>query len=376
MTPRSIVASMRGLSLVELMVALAIGSFLVIGAVTVYSNGRNTYALTESIGRLQENGRYVMSVLEPDLELAGYYAFTNSPDTLRFVSGANPAIEYAGATGMRQRAVPAAGVAPAPLAALPASAHACGNNFAVDVLSPVEGTDDEYLPNAGAGCAPYSAAGGAGTAEPETDTLTVRRASTTTVPAEAGRIQLYASRLRSRTVQQLFVDGVAPGLIDDDNDVHNLVVRSYYVASDSVDRPGFPALRVKALSSITGAATFIDNEVMPGVEDLQVQFGIDTGDYDNDGVIDPGMDLDANGIPESDGRATRYVGPDFPDLDLYQIVAVRVWVRVRADQPDPGFRDDREYEYAGRVHALTDEERRFRRVLLSRTIALRNARTL
>lgn len=368
--------SHRGLSLVELMVALAIGSFLVIGAITVYSNGRNTYALNEAIGRLQENGRYVMSVLEPDLELAGYYAFTNSPDTLRLVSGANPAVEYASANAMRQRPVPPALVAPPPVANLPVSAHACGNNFAVDVLSPVEGTNDEYFPGAGAGCDPYSAGGGSAASQPDTDTLTIRRASTTTVPAEAGRIQLYASRLRSRTVQQLFVDGVAPGITDDDNQVHNLVVRAYYVASDSVDRAGFPALRVKGLSAIGGAAAFIDNEVMPGVEDLQVQFGIDTGDYDNDGIIDAGMDLDGNGIPESDGRATRYVDPDFPGLDRFQIVAVRLWVRVRADRPDPGFFDDRTYEYAGRVHPLTDDERRFRRVLMSRTITLRNARTL
>ena len=68
----------RGVSLVELMVALAIGSIMIIGAVTVYSNSRTTYAINESLGRLQEQGRYVMSVLEPDVELAGFYGFTNN----------------------------------------------------------------------------------------------------------------------------------------------------------------------------------------------------------------------------------------------------------------------------------------------------------
>ena len=79
-----------GLSLVELLVALAIGSVLIVGAVTVYSNSRSTYAVNESIARLQERGRYVMSVVEPDIELAGYYGFTNLPDTLRLVNGAAP----------------------------------------------------------------------------------------------------------------------------------------------------------------------------------------------------------------------------------------------------------------------------------------------
>ena len=49
-TPRQ-----RGFSLVELMVALTIGSFLIIGAVTVYVQSRNSYTVNETVARLQEN---------------------------------------------------------------------------------------------------------------------------------------------------------------------------------------------------------------------------------------------------------------------------------------------------------------------------------
>ena len=110
--------SQRGLSLIELLVALAIGSILIVGAVYVFSRGRTTYAVNESVARLQENGRYVLSVLEPDIELAGYYGFTNSPDTIRFVSGASPGTVYAVAAQMRERPIPAA--APVAVANLPA----------------------------------------------------------------------------------------------------------------------------------------------------------------------------------------------------------------------------------------------------------------
>lgn len=358
----------RGLSLIELMVALAIGSILIVGAVYVFSRGRSTYAVNESVARVQENGRYVLSVLEPDVELAGYYGFTNSPDTVRFVSGASPGIVYAVAPQMRQRPVPAA--PPNAVANLPAGAHDCGTNFAVDVLTPVQGSNDSFAmgPGAGASCAPYGA-GAVATA----DTLTIRRVETNTAAPANGRLQLYASRLRSRSAQQLFVDGNAPGPIDADNEIHNLVVRAYYLARDAVDRPGLPSLRVK---SLTNDAQFEDTEVMPGVEDLQVQFGIDTGDYDNDGVVDPGADVNGDGIPESDGRATRYVNPDFAGLDRAQVVAVRIWVRVRADRPEPGFLDTRRYEYADVDYTPAGNERQFRRVLMSRTISLRNARTL
>ena len=80
--------------------------------------------------------------------------------------------------------------------------------------------------------------------------------------------------------------------------------------------------------SLGAGEAFTDQELVPGVEDLQVQFGIDTGDYDNDGTID--RDLNGNGIPDgANGIATRYVNPN--DLILgpppagrsAQIVTVR-----------------------------------------------------
>lgn len=363
----------RGLSLVELLVGLAIGSVLIVGAVTVYSNGRTTYALNESVARLQEQGRFVLSVLEPDIELAGYYVFTNAADTLRFVHGGTPELVLASASGLRQAPLPPNPPTPVPLAAIPASAHACGVNFAVDVAMPVQGSNDvfELGPGITSSCAPT------GEAEPGTDTLTIRRAATepSAAPA-AGRLQIYGSRLRSRTSQLLFADGIAPGALDDDHRIHDLVVRAYYVSRNSVGRASHPALRVKSLTSIAGAPAFRDTEVMPGIEDLQVQFGIDTGDYDNDGAIDAMADVNLDGIPETDGRATRYVNPDFPDLGRYQVVAVRVWVRVRGEQPEAGFLDDRVYEYANVRYQPSGEAARFRRVLMSRTITLRNARTL
>jgi type IV pilus assembly protein PilW len=366
-------ARAQGFSLVELLVALAIGSVLIVGAVVVYANGRTTYALNENVARVQENGRYVLSVLEPDLELAGYYAFTNAPDTLRFVRGSDPSVVYAAGSALRQRPLPPALPTPVAVANLPAGAHACGTNFAIDVAVPVQGANDTFAlgPARTASCDPFAGGALAGA-----DTLAIRRASTEPVAAQAGRIQLYASRLRSRSAQAIFADGNAPGPVDDDNAIHDLVVRAYYVANNSVDRPGVPALRVKSMTSDAGGVAFRDTEVLPGVEDLQVQFGIDTGDYDNDGVIDPGADPNNDGIPESDGRVTRYVDPDFAELDRLQVVAVRVWVRVRADEPEPGYLDTRRYQYANVDYTPAGDEARFRRALMSRTIMLRNARTL
>ena len=59
----------KGMSLIELLVAMAIGSFLIIGAVTLQSNTRRSFTVNEQAARLQETARYVMSVLEPEIQL-------------------------------------------------------------------------------------------------------------------------------------------------------------------------------------------------------------------------------------------------------------------------------------------------------------------
>ncbi len=360
----------HGFSLVELLVALAIGSLLLVGTVYVYQNGRTTYAINDSIARLQDQGRYVFSVIEPEIEMAGFYGFTNSAEAINFVVGANPSVVVATPQSMRQRPLPPLAPVPVPVANLPAGAHECGTNFAVDLLTPIEGSNDAF----GLACDPSAVAGGV---RAGTDSLTIRYASADPVAPRAGRVQLYAARLTSRTSQRMFADGNAPSaIINDDNRVHDIEVRSYYVANNSVDRPGFPALRVKTLTEAGGAAQFLDTEVISGVEDLQVQFGIDTGDYDNDGVIDTAADINNDGIVETNGRTTRYVNPDFPNLNRFQVVAVRVWVRVRADQTEAGFVDGRTYRYGNVVYTPDATEARFRRAVMSRTITLRNSRLL
>ena len=115
---------------------------------------------------------------------------------------------------------------------------------------------------------------------------------------------------------------------------------------------------------------FIDQEILRGVEDLQVQFGVDPGDdINNDGTPDdPGGDGMADFV---NGYTTQYVNAGDALLDSAQVVAVRIWVRVRGDVPEVGFVDNRTYQYADTDFQPNDG---FRRVVMSRTIYLRNSR--
>ena len=66
-----------GMTRIELRVALAIGAFLMLGAMTVFMQSRTTFRVTESLSRLQENGRLAISILEPDIRMAHYWGLTN-----------------------------------------------------------------------------------------------------------------------------------------------------------------------------------------------------------------------------------------------------------------------------------------------------------
>jgi type IV pilus assembly protein PilW len=333
------------------MIALVVGAVAIAAALEAYAQGREIYRVNERIARLQEQGRVALSVMEPDVEMAGFYGFTRSADVIRFVLGGASSVTAADADELRQFAVNPGAVVPPAVTVLPPGAHVCGVNFAVDVSMPVQGSNDIFALGRGpTGCDAYQRR-----AQTGADTLTLRRATTQPSAPEANRIQIYASRDSSQTSALMFVDGRAPGPLDDDHRVHNLVVRTYYVAADSVGQRGFPALRVKSLTRSGSALSFDEDEVMAGIEDLQVQFGIGT-------------------IGESNGQVARYVNPDFAELPWAPVVSVRVWLRVRADIPEPSFTDARTYRYAGVVYTPAGAESHYRRVLVAKTLTRRNAR--
>ena len=61
----------RGLSLVELMVALVVGLLLTAGAISVFLSNKRTHEVTSGLSRLQENARFALETLLRDLRMAG-----------------------------------------------------------------------------------------------------------------------------------------------------------------------------------------------------------------------------------------------------------------------------------------------------------------
>jgi type IV pilus assembly protein PilW len=318
-----------GMTLIELMVALAIGAFLMIGAITVFMQSRSTFRLTESVARMQENGRFALEVLEPDIRMAHYWGLTTMTSSVW-----NPVAPAAGNTWGKD------------------PCHANGPRI---LAVAVGGTNNGYQFS----CVAW------GTAELASDTLVVRRASEDPeVGALVGAATLRIQSTRSPAdPPEIFVGTAVPARFDPaTSQTHQLLMNGYYIDRQS-SLGAVPSLRVKTLMA---DGTVQDQEVVAGVEDMQIQLGVDTD------------------LPDSDDRGSidRYVDIDDPIVDPGNagfnadavVLAVRLWLRIRAELPENAHTDTQNYVYADQnVGPFNDN---FRRIVVSKTIYLRNARPI
>lgn len=327
-----ILRTQPGMSLIELMISLLIGSILMVGAVTIFVKSKDTYRLNETMGRIQENARLALAMLGPDMRLASFWGRGSDAGVIAGGAGQNDVI-------------------PAGLAV----AGSCRQNWAIDVDLAIEGANNNFPY---AGCPPF----GNG-AQPASDVIVTRHASSTPVAAAtAGRIQVFSMRMGG----SLFADGVIPAAPPGSiSRVANLITHAYYVSQDSGPGPvpfgsgvGVPSLRRKAL--VPGPSVQ-DQEISPGIEDFQVQFGVDTN------IVGSAFR----------GSVNRWVDPGNPLIDPLsggfnpnaKIVAVKIWLLVRAERPEPGFTNTTNYVYADQNVTFNDN---FRRLLVSETYQLRN----
>ena len=76
----------KGLSLVELMVAMALGLFLMGQVIQVMLNGKKTFLLEQELAQIQENARFAVEFLSRDLRMAGYTGCVNTGSSSALVA--------------------------------------------------------------------------------------------------------------------------------------------------------------------------------------------------------------------------------------------------------------------------------------------------
>jgi type IV pilus assembly protein PilW len=315
----------QGVTLIEMLVTLLIGAFMTLGAITVFTQSRNSFRTNDVAARLQENARFALSEMEPDLRLAQYWGMTNKAQLL---------------------------TVPAPLPAVTCG----GNNIALVAISaaalanPVQAFDNAFALNGL--CAPFN-----NTWRANTDSLILRHVSGQPTAPTAGLIQVQSTR----TAGNLFNNG-APPLANNcpagnpQTCTYDMQFHVYYIDAQSSLGANVPSLRRLTL----GAGGLVqDQEIIAGAEDLQVQFGVDTNnDNSVERYVDPNHPLITVGAPGYNPNA--------------RIVAVRVWLLLRAEQAEVGFTNNTAYQYAN-VGPFTRNDG-IRRLLVSQTVMLRNSR--
>lgn len=324
-----------GMSLIELMVAIAIGGILLAGLASVFFNSSRAQRELEKTGALIENGRYAISLLYEDLRHAGYYgeyfSIGSAPAALP-----DPCVTNNITTLTAAMAQPVQGYdAPDTVTRPDISATSCGGLLTDDNLSP------------------------------GSDILVIRRASTGALSGvmTAGNIYLQANSLN---MNMYLGAGAAPPSCDNsvtgtckfpntpgnttNADTRQYHVLVYFVAPCSIGSgangicassdPRQPTLKQLSLSASGGSAAMVITPLVEGIEYFQVEYGID----DTPTAVDLVTGQPGDGVPD------RYESELDTIDDWGNVVSVRVHLLARSPKATDDYTDTKTYTLAGTAY--------------------------
>lgn len=290
------------MSLVELMVAMAIGLAILASVAAIFVSTKSNYVTQESASRLQETARFATHFIMKDLRLAGHYGCHSDTASVRSrLAGAparfNPANPIEGNEAGTTRWYPSDTAIDFPTTGTAVTALAAGCPNIVG--GRCTGSDAITVRFADPDTQTAMASDMAGTAS----AINVTSAS----GISAGNIIVVSDCSTADIVQATAVTGAnishAAGGGNPGNSDANLS-RTYFippVASTTVmryavhryyigtGRSGHPALfRQNALGSDTSSVNTVVQEMVEGVEDMQVLYGRDTnGDNQPNAYLEP-----------------------------------------------------------------------------------------
>jgi len=305
----------KGVTLIELMIALALSMFVLLAVTTVYISTKRTYNYQETIVQLQENARYAITTLASDLREAGYAGCNPSVNNLLDPAGtgANAYNPQAGVEGWEYTATPTGpGDVPVFASSTNIGADADWTGFGATPLnsllsaSVVQGTDviaitsastrEDLIPNP----APATSA-----------SIVVNKAhgiddSAIVIVSDCAKGDMFQHRAGGGGAVALNRPAAGnPGNINPANwvqaitsDMRIQTVNSfmYFIG---VNPAGEPALFRADFSFGTTAVT--PDEIAPGVENMQILYG---EDLTNDSNFMPDRYVTADAITNPDNVVT------------------------------------------------------------------------
>jgi type IV pilus assembly protein PilW len=264
----------EGMGLVELLVWMAI-SLLIISVIgVVYGNTKQLTRVNDTVSRLQENGRFVVYLLDHDIRMAGFRGCNGNDATVGNVNVLNSTaypyqfgsaiVGYRGASGAWAPALPTdiSGLTPAP-------------QSGTDVVTVrfIDGTGIPLTASMGVSTDDIQVAPGSTLATG--DVLLIADCSSIAI-FNASSFDTGSGVLKHDTGGSVVPGNTSKDLgnaFRTDAAVYRLVTRTYYVAP-STRKPGTKALWSNTVPGYDGLPQ--PQEMVEGVEGLSLYFGEDT----------------------------------------------------------------------------------------------------
>ena len=349
-----------GVTIVELMVGLMLSLLLVGGVLQVYLGTKTTYEVTEGLSRLQESSRFSIDMLARDIRMAGYVPCSQPQASNSIVKPVTndwwvdifetPIKGFEGENGT--------------------------TDFPADIASDaVAGSDAILILRSGsqvAGVNFYDAASNQfimqrdlGADWVEDGSLMIACDSTNARLFQADTIS--STSPTTVTVTDITDSTANPGnsasltyAFGNDSQLANYSAVIYYI-SDAVSGDGYSLYRSYLNVNSSGVSTPLEEELIEGVESMQLLYGFDSTE---------------------DGIAERYFKADdatFNDVSNWQnVVTVRVGLLFASEDGlrDSGGTDSNTYIVAnteiGTSTTVTHAEDFRKRYVSSMTVSLRN----
>ncbi|MFT4927831.1 MAG: type IV pilus assembly protein PilW [Phenylobacterium sp.] len=322
----------QGMTMVEAIIALGVGVFLLGGVMSTFSAMRGTTSETLGIGEVQENGRLASSLLRRDIQHSGFWG------------------EYQSQLNSDLLAIPAR----------PGTDCEGGSNSTNDASFPqvslwsfwslwaTTATTGNVL-----GCITD--------AMTNTDVLQVKRAISTPITDvdtfRSNRFYLLASPSSAAIVMGSADSATYPVIDNAKNWMYQHLV--YYVANKDFYGQSVPTLmRKRLIIGTDGTASMNAEPVIDGIENIRFMFGID-------------IDLD--------GQVDSYVGSESVNrehwnqgsTDTSYILSVRIYVLARALNQDTKYSNNNSYLLGDRTVSGGGDH--YRRMLFTSTVSVINS---
>ncbi len=329
-----------GLSLVELMIAITLSLLLIAGVLQIFLSSKQTYSTNNALSRVQESGRFAMDFLSQDIRNTGYKGQCLDEPVIHGNIGSKAS--SGSSEALMSLETPIYGWDNIESAtALPQSPS----------ITPVTGTD-AILIKLAAGPKEIDAAN---TNTTSNDTISLGSNTSgvaqhaITLISDAISCELFKNTATTNTTSIAKAPGspwehAYTGAIE----VLPLQNATYYIRANANGRPN--SLVRQRLSSDSTQPIWITEELVDGVKDMQISYGIATGadkqvtrydtadevtaDNNWDNVVAVRIDLlvesaDTNVVPENQVIAFNSTNVTIENRRLAQVFSTTIGIRNR-----------------------------------------------